>query len=311
MPPAPCQPGSSSLDKILEDCGSPPETAWEKEDERAFWCPRGRTLTAWDQIDQNLHVFRSSCNTWKCLVCAGRKAARLAYRVEAAFPDKFITLTCRVTRRQTPRQAYDRSRRQVSELAKRIRRNGSEFEYLRLLEETKRGWPHYHLIARSPYIPQAHLSEMWRLLTGHLIVDIRALDDTKEAVWYVTKYVTKQKEVSYTSRRVSWSRRFFTDERDTTVPQPDYCGWRMEDDDPYDLMKRCGDPDRWEMLSRTHWRYNAPTTAPEFAQLDDFTPNPDPPPKGQPDVAAETTQRSPDDPGHVQRAIPFVQSDYR
>jgi hypothetical protein len=145
--------------------------------------------------------------------------------VKLANPNRFLTLTCRRKDNQTPRQAFDHSRRQVSELAKKARNEGNEFEFFRVLENTKAGWPHYHLLLRSPFIRHEQLRGWWRLLTGHEIVDIRKINDQRDATDYVFKYVVKQREIAYTSRRISWSRHFFPPAEKPPPLETEFTGW--------------------------------------------------------------------------------------
>lgn len=134
----------------------------------------------------------------------------IAYRIADARPNKLITLTVDVKAYETPRDAYDATRRQIPELAKAIRVEKGEFEYVRVLETTRRGWPHYHLVARCPYIPQHLLSDLWAARVGAPIVDVRAIRKTDNVIGYVCKYLSKQKIVPWTQRRIAWSRHFFT-----------------------------------------------------------------------------------------------------
>jgi hypothetical protein len=105
---------------------------------------------------------------------------------------------------------------QISKLVQKIRRRGTDFEYLRVLEVTKKGWPHWHFVARAGFIPQKWLSETWDELTGAKIVDIRRIKETSEVYWYVVKYLAKQLYVRWTDRRTAMSKKFQT----TPPPKP-------------------------------------------------------------------------------------------
>ncbi len=122
---------------------------------------------------------------------------------------KLITLTVNPKSYETPREAYDDTRRKLSQLACSIRRKFSRFEYLKVLEVTKAGWPHYHLVASCGYIPQPWLSHRWDELTGARIVDIRKIHKGDDVYFYILKYLSKCKHIPWTNRRVSWSRGFF------------------------------------------------------------------------------------------------------
>lgn len=182
-------------------------------------CPHAQTLLCYS------HAYRENvacvlvCNRWGCRKCGPRKAKRLAYRIEKAQPNKLITLTIDPKQYENPREAYDKTRRQLPELSKIIKKKLGSFEYLRVLETTKAGWPHYHLMARCPYIPQRTLSELWAGLTAAPIVDVRQIRKIDNVFAYVVKYLCKQTYIEWTNRRTSWSRNFFIPE-EKYEPEP-------------------------------------------------------------------------------------------
>lgn len=78
-----------------------------------------------------------------------------------------------------------------------------------MLEEHKSGFPHFHLVVRSPYVAQEELSRDWCKLTDAFIVDIRKIDPGRRVARYISKYLTKQTSPGFTNRRVSFTRSFF------------------------------------------------------------------------------------------------------
>jgi len=172
-------------------------------------CPYATTIRAWSDHFQSTLLIALTCKRWGCRYCGQRKSSELAARVAAAKPNKLITLTVNPKAYERPREAYEDTRRKLSELAKVMRRETGSFEYLRVLEVTKKGWPHYHLVARSPYIKQAWISSVWNDLTGAPVVDIRAIKRKDHVASYVMKYLCKQTYIPWTNRRVSWSKSFF------------------------------------------------------------------------------------------------------
>jgi hypothetical protein len=106
-----------------------------------------------------------------------------------------------------------------------MRRHG-EFEYLRVLELTKRGWPHYHLLVRSPYRPYAHIRSTWATLTGATIVDVRQVKKRDSVYWYLVKYLAKQNHCTFTDRRVSQTGKFFKPK--TPYPSLELVDWQRE-----------------------------------------------------------------------------------
>jgi hypothetical protein len=78
-------------------------------------------------------------------------------------------------------------------VVKRARRKFTKvrLEFLAVFEETLKGEPHLHIVARAPYIPQRWLSEQMAELIQAPIVDIRKVNSAVGAARYVAKYVAK------------------------------------------------------------------------------------------------------------------------
>lgn len=172
-------------------------------------CPYATTLKAWSDHFKAIVVIALTCKRWGCRYCGQKKALKLAERTATANPNRLITLTVNPAVHCSPRVAYESTTKKLPLLARKIRRDHDEFEYLRVLEVTKKGWPHFHLVARSPFIRQHYISDVWSELTGAPIVDIRKIRKHNDVFTYVMKYLCKQKYIPWTNRRVSWTRNFF------------------------------------------------------------------------------------------------------
>jgi len=74
-----------------------------------------------------------------------------------------------------------------------LRRRYGDFEFLRVLEVTKAGRPHLHvLIAGIKWIPQSELSQVWYSYGGGRVVYVRRIRGASiKARAYVLKYVNK------------------------------------------------------------------------------------------------------------------------
>jgi len=231
-----------SLDEYIEDCGT-----------RTVTCPKQSTTSFWDVNAELFHLVRVVCKTWSCPYCGPIKRAKLAADVAAARPNRFITLTTSGHSTQSPRDVFDATRRQLSELAKRLRKEHGTFEYLRALEQTKTGFPHYHLLVRSPYLDQHELSRHWCALTTAFIVDIRKLSPDEKAVRYVMKYLGKQTVVPFTTRRLSWTRDFFPPK--PPVPKSEICAVDVQRwNGSLECVTHWEFPNcSWERLNQWHW----------------------------------------------------------
>ena len=232
----------TSLVAYKESCGT-----------KARNCPRESTLSFWSLDDGLFHLIRVVCKTWACPYCGPIKRASLAVRVKLAKPNRFVTLTAAPDQTETPREVFDRTRRQISELAKVYRREGKEFEFLRVLEVHQSGFPHYHLIVRSPWLDQKELSHRWCSLTQSYIVDVRKLSNDDKGVNYVMKYLGKQESNAFTNRRVSWTRNFFVKEppepkSDRQIAEVERWSGSLEDVTHWEV------PDStWERVNHWHW----------------------------------------------------------
>lgn len=171
-------------------------------------CPTSTTGTAWSEALRRSVVISVGCRRWGCPFCGRRRVAALARRVEDAAPNRLITLTVDIKLWESPRAAYDGTRRALGPWTRAMRRDGP-FEYLRVLELTKRGWPHYHLMVRSGYRPYAEVSRVWAELTGARVVDVRQIKQRDSVYWYLVKYLAKQAYCDFTERRVSQTGKFF------------------------------------------------------------------------------------------------------
>jgi hypothetical protein len=124
----------------------------------------------------------------------------------------------------SPRQAFDRTRGFVPELMRALRGRFGEVEYLRVTEVTVKGFPHYHLLIRSGYLPHQVVKNLWNKYTGASIVDIRPVTNKFGAYNYLAKYLTKMHHLEWTERHVSYSKSFFPHD-----PQAEYHGPELGD----------------------------------------------------------------------------------
>ncbi len=216
-------------------------------------CPSARTLVAHSATLKSWVVIQIRCKRWGCRHCGERKITHFAWRCDDAKPNRLITLTVANKMWETPRLAYDGVKGKVTQLAIRLRRTFGEFEYFKVLEVTKKGWPHFHLVVRSEYIPHATISDIWSQLTGAHIVDVRKLKKSRDVYFYVCKYLAKQKYIPWTNRRVSWSRNFFppNEFKGGDALQLTEIGWNEEH--PSEVMRKFGNRAYFTTYSNDCW----------------------------------------------------------
>lgn len=175
-------------------------------------CPHAQTLCAHSTALAAEVVIGLRCNQWSCRACAETKIRTLAAKTREAHPNRLLTLTVDPKLWKTPREAFDATRLKIPDFFRKLRKRFGEIEYLRCTELTKSGWPHYHFLVRSAYLPHAVLKNEWEALTGATIVDIRPVKACFAAYSYLVKYLAKLHKIEWTERHVSYSQNFFPKE---------------------------------------------------------------------------------------------------
>lgn len=174
-------------------------------------CPYATATTARNQTTLNAYLLSIGCRRWDCPTCGALRKAHLVRRILTARPNRFITLTCRHDGTIAHRLAEIKAgfRKLVPQLRKR-----GEFECLRMLESCQDGYPHFHLLARCPYLPWQELRHLWSRCTTAHIVDIRKAHGTSAA--YVAKYIQKARDEQgqFGRQRISVTKKFWTAQED-------------------------------------------------------------------------------------------------
>ena len=151
------------------------------------------------------------CRSWQCADCAPFRVADLKRQATDGQPSTFITLTVNPRLGQTPTERAQELSDAWKIVVKRARRKFTKapLEYLAVFEETKKGEPHLHILARAPFIPQRWLSAAMDELIAAPVVDIRAVGRIKNAARYVAKYVGKGPK-AFASLKRYWSSRGYS-----------------------------------------------------------------------------------------------------
>jgi len=207
---SPDRPRATTPEKNLVPPGQPMEFQVDEYKLRDITCcPWAKTAIATHPAySSNLLLIRP-CKRWGCPVCSQQKIRALAQGVHAANPDRLLTLTVDPANHDDPELAWLDTKRKPAEFFRMLRARGIKCEYLKVTELTKKGYPHYHCLLRSDYIPQPVAKAAWNKLTGASIVDIRQVTKQFSAFTYLVKYLTKLHRLDWTDRHVSYSRGFF------------------------------------------------------------------------------------------------------
>lgn len=223
-----------------------------------MFCSNG-TVARYDGEHLRVGVLR--CKRWTCDYCMPMRLRQLRTQAAEGEPNKLITLTVDPSRYSSADEAARALVHGWRMTRQRAAREGiaSDIQYIAVFEQTKKGWPHLHILARAPYIPQWWLSDCMRAYAYSPIVDIRAIKSRRHASQYVAKYVSKGPGVFAGVKRYWRSLRYGTSGRDTT-PVHDACckGWRSRVPlhEALCALTRYG----WEIVEREHdWVKAAPT----------------------------------------------------
>lgn len=165
-------------------------------------CPVGTILL---QHSLAVKPIPARCGNWACRECGPRKARRLRKRLMLTHPQRFLTLTLKASAAQSPGETLDLANKAWSILFRRLRRKfpTHDLGYAKVVEVTKAGTPHLHILLTCPYVAQAWVSNQWRQLTGSYVVDIRKVKSPRMLNGYLTSYLTKA--VSVPPGRRKWS----------------------------------------------------------------------------------------------------------
>jgi len=153
------------------------------------------------------------CRSWSCAICRPRRRNQLLAKCACGHPTRLVTLTVSSAAGNSPEDRLRNLARAWRVCVQRLRRRypSTPIEYLAVVEKTKRGEPHLHILFRGPYIPQAYLSAVMEELIASPIVDIRRIYNQRHAIRYVAKYVTKEPEKLGTAKRYWTSQHYELD----------------------------------------------------------------------------------------------------
>jgi len=146
-------------------------------------------------------------------------------------PTRFLTLTVNPSEGGSAEERLYALSNAWRTVVKRLRRQhpSEPVEYLAIVEQTKAGEPHLHILLRSPFIAQAWLSACMAELINAPIVDIRRIRKAAEVIRYVAKYVTKAPAKMGLAKRYWTSQSYNIPETPTATEDPSIGpGWHID-----------------------------------------------------------------------------------
>jgi len=207
-------------------CPDPREVSdpnFQGDPDYSKWCGRGTIVLVRPQ-EARVQVVPMRCGSWTCPVCSDRKRKALMARLHKANITAFWTLTCAHPDGTSPKQAEDAIRKGWSKFVQEIRDYDAGFQYFRVLEYQKNGWPHVHLGVRTCWFPKHRIEAAWRKHCWPGFIKLRVVNDKSGIPWELTKYLTKcaaiAAQLKKGQRLFSSSRSFFPDD-DASTPDQD------------------------------------------------------------------------------------------
>lgn len=188
------------------------------------YCGKGAVLYVDPQTD-TLVAVATHCHRYDCPTCGPSRAAEARAIARSGRPERLLTLTLRRDIRAPVNRQIEFIFRSWAELVRRIKRHFSAFSYMKVLELTKAGTPHLHVLTRGDYIPIRWIRHQWQQITGAFIVYIQRIDRTSSGVHEVTKYLLKtaaQLAAIFPNIRIFTHSRDWVIDSDSEAPDPQH-----------------------------------------------------------------------------------------
>lgn len=173
-----------------------------------------------------------TCRSWGCPDCYPDRRRKLIRNAHRGSPTTFLTLTVSATKHPQPNDAAAKLAHAWRLLRLRIMRRWKlkRLPFLAVVEATKLGRPHLHVLLRVKFIPQDWLSRQMDELMGSPIVHIRRITKREQIGAYIAKYCGKCSHKFGNTKRYWQSRDYAPDSKDETrAPTPASGGWVIEE----------------------------------------------------------------------------------
>lgn len=176
-------------------------------------------------VKETLHeayAKRLHCHRWSCPDCNPYRRKRLIAEIMSGKPSTLLTFTYRAGDELTPAEQLTRLLWAIRICLKRYMRRSrlSRLPRYSVVEGTKAGTPHVHILLRGVWLDQAWLSSQMQELIDAPIVDIRRIDSAGRAAKYVSKYVGKDPRQFGTHKRYHRSKDWRIEPKPEKPAQP-------------------------------------------------------------------------------------------
>lgn len=160
------------------------------------------------------------CRSWTCDECAPERQHQLQSQCINGKPNRFITITCRYgefRRKECAAKAIALAWRTFVQKWRK-EKPWHKGQYIAVMEETKKGWPHLHILWRGHWISQQSLSQHMSEWLNSPNVDIRQITNVKQRAYYVAQYFSKAPVRFGTCKRY-WSSQKYAKPYNTDAPR--------------------------------------------------------------------------------------------
>lgn len=156
-------------------------------------------------------VFGLRCNSWLCPKCRVKLSRKWIKKINPEKVERFLTLTVDPKRFENVAAAVEEIYRGYKKLIQAIRRDlGKTFEYFSVVEFTKAGWPHLHILQRGSYVSKQWIINKWDQYGLGIIVQFNEVWGRGAVKHYLTKYLSKEGQAFFHHlRKVRFSKNFF------------------------------------------------------------------------------------------------------
>jgi hypothetical protein len=188
-----CLSSLDSLENNRHKTGTVPEY-YQRPVGRGKFCGRCSLRGVDPKTGRTIHR-RLNCGSWSCSYCGPRRARTARAAIRSVAEDLnlkyFLTLTLDPKKLEHPKFAVPHLRLCFNKFREYLKRKyGVPPSYVCVLEFTKAGVPHLHILF-DRYIDQKWISNTWDSLGGGRIVFIKQVTVQKVSR-YLSKYLTKE-----------------------------------------------------------------------------------------------------------------------